>query len=157
MNDKNHLCRRAGTIALAALTLGAAPFLSACGSSSGASGASFAGKSASGPASHHVKVDLNEFNIRPSTPKGAPGRVVFNVTNTGQETHELVVIRTSKSASGLEKGSRASESGSLGEIGDLKPGQSKTLALRLHKGHYALICNLPGHYMSGMRRDFTVA
>ncbi len=27
---------------------------------------------------------------------------------------------------------------------------------RLKKGHYALICNLPGHYQGGMHADFTV-
>jgi uncharacterized cupredoxin-like copper-binding protein len=33
---------------------------------------------------------------------------------------------------------------------------SKTLALRLRPGHYALVCNLPGHYLAGQRADFTV-
>jgi Sulfocyanin (SoxE) domain len=27
---------------------------------------------------------------------------------------------------------------------------------RRKTGHYALICNIPGHYMSGMRADLTV-
>ena len=28
--------------------------------------------------------------------------------------------------------------------------------MTLKKGHYVLICNLPGHYSGGMRSDFTV-
>jgi uncharacterized cupredoxin-like copper-binding protein len=53
-------------------------------------------------------------------------------------------------------GSRASEAGSIGEVSGLKAGQSKTLTLHLKPGHYALICNEPGHYMSGMHTDFRV-
>lgn len=38
---------------------------------------------------------------------------------------------------------------------DLPPGGSAALTLGLPKGDYALICNLPGHYMLGMRSPFT--
>jgi uncharacterized cupredoxin-like copper-binding protein len=31
------------------------------------------------------------------------------------------------------------------------------LVLNLRKGHYAVICNDPGHYMAGMHRDLTVS
>jgi uncharacterized cupredoxin-like copper-binding protein len=56
----------------------------------------------------------------------------------------------------LLKGARADEAGNVGETGDLQAGASKTLRLRLKPGHYALICNLPGHYVAGQRTDFTV-
>jgi uncharacterized cupredoxin-like copper-binding protein len=38
----------------------------------------------------------------------------------------------------------------------MKPGAAKTLALNLAPGHYALVCNLPGHYKAGMYADLTV-
>ncbi|MEA2312683.1 MAG: hypothetical protein QOE28_2651, partial [Solirubrobacteraceae bacterium] len=35
-------------------------------------------------------------------------------------------------------------------------GAAKALTLNLKPGHYALICNLPGHYTAGMYADLTV-
>ena len=34
--------------------------------------------------------------------------------------------------------------------------KTKRLTLNLRAGHYALICNIPGHYKARMRADFTV-
>ncbi len=34
--------------------------------------------------------------------------------------------------------------------------QTKKLTLDLKPGHYAIICNLPGHYLGGMYTDLTV-
>jgi uncharacterized cupredoxin-like copper-binding protein len=72
--------------------------------------------------------------------------------------HEMVVIKTSTAASKLKVGSnnRVSEKGSVGEVEDLASGKSKKLTLNLKKGHYVLMCNIPGHYKGGMRADFTV-
>ena len=39
---------------------------------------------------------------------------------------------------------------------DLAAGATKTLTLNLKPGHYALICNIAGHYMAGMYADLTV-
>ena len=54
------------------------------------------------------------------------------------------------------KGSEADETGAVGEVGELKPGQTKKLVLKLNKGHYALLCNLPGHYEAGQFADFYI-
>ena len=62
-----------------------------------------------------------------------------------------------QAAAGLLKGTEADEAGNVGEIGDLQPGQAKTLTLPLKPGHYALICNLPGHYKAGQHADFRSA
>jgi uncharacterized cupredoxin-like copper-binding protein len=105
---------------------------------------------------HRVNVSLKEFSVNPSSNQAAAGKVTFHVSNSGTVTHEFVVIRTDKSAGGLLKGARADESGNVGETGDLKAGTSKSLSLKLAPGHYALICNLPGHYTSGQHTDFTV-
>jgi uncharacterized cupredoxin-like copper-binding protein len=103
-----------------------------------------------------IKASLAEWSVRVSRSTAKPGKVVFTVTNIGTVTHEMVVIRTAKLASGLAHGGEASEAGSVGEVSDLDPGQTKTVSLNLKRGHYALICNEPGHYMSGMHTDFTV-
>ena len=116
-----------------------------------------ASKTAPAPAlAHRVGVSLREFAVNTTASTAATGKVTFNVRNTGKVTHEFVVLRTAKPAGSLLKGARAAESGNVGETGDLKAGASKKLTLNLKPGHYALICNLPGHYKAGQHTDFTV-
>jgi uncharacterized cupredoxin-like copper-binding protein len=105
---------------------------------------------------HAIGVGLREFAVDASASTAAAGKVTFTVRNTGKVTHEFVVLRTAKPAGSLLKGAEASESGNVGEVADLKPGTSKKLTLNLKAGHYALICNLPGHYKAGQHTDFTV-
>jgi uncharacterized cupredoxin-like copper-binding protein len=107
-----------------------------------------------------VAVQVDEFSVFPGT-QGAPkGKVRFVVTNIGAAEHEFVVLKTAKPAGNLLGGdhgpNRADESGAVGEIGAIPSGQAKTLNLTLKPGHYALICNLPGHYKTGQFADFYV-
>jgi uncharacterized cupredoxin-like copper-binding protein len=103
-----------------------------------------------------IAVSLAEYSVGLSRSVGRTGVVTFAVRNAGTVPHEFVVLRTSKPAAELLKGNRADETGNVGETGDMQPGTAKTLRLRLKPGHYALICNLPGHYMAGQHADFTV-
>ncbi len=103
-----------------------------------------------------VPVKLNEFNILPAVQAAPAGKVTFVLKNTGKMPHEFVVVRTAKPAGSLLKGKEADETGAVGEVGQLKPGQSKKLTLTLKKGHYALLCNLAGHYKAGQFTDFYV-
>jgi uncharacterized cupredoxin-like copper-binding protein len=105
---------------------------------------------------HSVPVSLKEFSVSPTSTQAAAGKVTFNVKNDGTITHEFVVVKTDNAAGSLLKGSRADETGNVGETGDLAAGASKSLTLSLPAGHYALICNLPGHYKAGQHTDFTV-
>ncbi|HEU5279627.1 MAG TPA: hypothetical protein VFU26_12080 [Gaiellaceae bacterium] len=107
-----------------------------------------------------VAVQVDEFSVFPGT-QGAPvGKVRFVVTNIGKVEHEFVVLKTAKPAGNLLGGdhgpNRADESGAVGEIDGIPPGQARTLNLRLKRGHYALVCNLPGHYKTGQFADFYV-
>jgi uncharacterized cupredoxin-like copper-binding protein len=128
------------------------------GSSTPATSAKPAAAKSAAPvvAARRIGVSLREYAIAPSPAVGRAGRVTFAVRNTGAIPHEFVVIRTAKPADGLLKGNEADETGNVGEIGDVQPGQAKTLTLPLKAGHYALICNLPGHYKAGQRADFSV-
>jgi len=110
----------------------------------------------SGPLPHTSAATLKEYSIAPRPSQVAAGRVTFKVHNAGAINHEFVVLRTNKKASQLLKGNEADESGNVGEIGDLQPGQTKTLSLNLRAGHYALICNLAGHYKAGQHADLSV-
>ena len=80
----------------------------------------------------------------------------LRVHNLDQIEHELVVIRTDRKAAELGSGARVSEAGSVGEIGELKPNASGVVTLPLRPGHYALICNIAGHYTNGMHADIDV-
>jgi uncharacterized cupredoxin-like copper-binding protein len=103
-----------------------------------------------------VPVKLNEFNLLPAR-QGAPaGKVTFVVKNVGKVEHEFVVVSTKKPAGLLLKGNEADEAGAVGEIGELATGQTKKLTLKLKKGHYALLCNVSGHYVAGQFADFYV-
>ena len=102
-------------------------------------------------------VALKEFKVIPTNSTVAAGKVIFKVHNAGTVTHEFVVLKTNHPAAKLPlyKG-RADEAGNVGETGDLKAGASKNIALVLAPGHYALICNLPGHYLAGQHTDLIV-
>jgi uncharacterized cupredoxin-like copper-binding protein len=114
--------------------------------------------SAASPAAdaHRVNVTLSEFRVRASAHRAAAGKITFRVTNAGKIEHEMVVLRTSKPAGALGHASRIKEVVHMGEVSGLKPGATKTLVLSLKRGHYSLVCNLPGHYMAGMHTDFVV-
>jgi uncharacterized cupredoxin-like copper-binding protein len=107
-------------------------------------------------ASTSLNVKLSEFKVTPAKKSISHGKVTFKVSNTGSMMHELVVIKTNKKAADLASGGgSASEKGSVGEV-ELPAHKSKNLTLNLKAGHYALICNIGGHYMAGMHADLTV-
>jgi uncharacterized cupredoxin-like copper-binding protein len=84
------------------------------------------------------------------------GSVTFKVKNTAGNEHELEVIRTDARAAHLKMSyGRASSKGKVGEV-EVGGHATKTLKLKLKKGHYALICNIANHYAMGMHKDFTV-
>jgi uncharacterized cupredoxin-like copper-binding protein len=111
---------------------------------------------AAADASSSLKVKLSDFKVTPASKSISHGKVTFRITNATSMEHELVVIKTSRKAAKLKiVDGEASEKGSVGEV-ELKGHKSKNLTLNLKKGHYALICNVGGHYMAGMHADLTV-
>lgn len=102
-----------------------------------------------------VNEKLSEYKITgPSSTKA--GTVTFKVKNAGEYQHELIVIKTNTKAAKLKtKGGSAVVTGKLGEV-EVASGKTKSLKLKLKKGHYALICNIGDHYSEGMHKDFTV-
>ncbi len=154
------------TAALAATALAAVAFTAGCGSSSSSS-TTASSTSAAQSAVNSVKekvgspvaVALTEMKIVPVPTTAAAGQVSFVVKNAGKLPHEMVVIKTDKAAADLGPADSAGtvpETGAQGETGDLAAGANKTVKLKLVAGHYALICNIAGHYAAGMHADFTV-
>ena len=142
-------------VALGACTTSASPStaLPSAAASSAASAAASAGEGAA------VEATLTEFEVTLSPDTAPAGTVTFNVTNNGTQTHEFVVIKTDTPADELPvEDSTVSEDGVevVDEIEDLEAGATETLDVDLDAGHYVIICNVPGHYSSGMHMDFTV-
>jgi uncharacterized cupredoxin-like copper-binding protein len=103
-----------------------------------------------------VRATEGEWKVAALPATATSGPVKFTVSNQGKEEHEFVVLRTDRRAADLGKGKEAAEPGNVGEIEDIEPGHVLSKTIRLQPGHYALICNLPGHYKAGMHTDFQV-
>lgn len=90
------------------------------------------------------------------------GEVTFEVANVAANTpHEMVVIKLDKPGEMLKVDpakNRVDEKTlmSMGEVSDLKAGQSGKLTVNLKPGSYELICNIKGHVAAGMVAMFTV-
>ena len=110
--------------------------------------------------------DPNTMYIHLSQPFVPAGTVSFIVTNEGTETHEFVVLQTETPAADFPivsfEGERnridedAKGVTNVGETGDMDLGTSMMMTLDLSKGHFAVVCNLPGHYRKGMHQDVWV-
>ena len=108
-----------------------------------------------------VKFKMVEWDIVPQNASKSHGplpKVTFVVQNAGKLKHEFLVLRTDTAAGQLAAAGtpRVSEKRAAGEIGDIPPGKSKTLTLKLPQGHYALICNIKGHWSNGQFVDYYV-
>ncbi len=112
------------------------------------------------------ETDANHMFIDMSQSFAQTGPVTFLVTNSGKKTHEFVVLQTDTMAADFPIVSFEGESNridedaagvsNLGETGDMAAGETKTLTVDMPPGHYAIVCNLQGHYAMGMHQDFWV-
>ena len=139
-------------MALAAL-IGLMILASAC------SAASTPSASTASASTTAIAATLKEYSIKLSAATATPGAVTFTVTNAGTMVHEFVVLKTDIKAANLPLANGAvteDEYTSMGEVADLAAGASGTLTATLTAGHYAIICNLPGHVSQGMVADLTV-
>jgi hypothetical protein len=85
-------------------------------------------------------VDLTEWRVRSSYRTLAAGPIEFNVTDLGEDDHNLSVRGGGTEYGGI----------------DLHPDEVDTLTLTLAPGTYTLYCNLPTHEDLGMSTVITV-
>ena len=100
-----------------------------------------------------------EYALTPAKRTLKAGKVTFVVTNKGAITHEMNVIPVPSTGTVLARGKSAGqvrEKGKIGAVEGLKTGQTGRVAVTLERGTYQLFCNIPGHYMKGMRTVITV-
>ena len=106
-----------------------------------------------------VNVSLREYRVSPSKSSVTPQKVTFSVTNRGELTHELEVVKWSRGVGAIPvKNNKATfdDDLELGEVEDIEPGQTKRFSVNLKRGKYVLLCNVAGHYKLGQRARFTV-
>lgn len=110
-----------------------------------------------------IKVTAKEMVFQLSSGTAPSGLVEFIVKNEGTKPHEFVVLKNDLPNKKLPlKGGNLDEDAkglkNLGEISESKLRSSTTQALKLNltPGRYLLVCNLPGHFPGGMRKEFIV-
>jgi uncharacterized cupredoxin-like copper-binding protein len=109
-----------------------------------------------------VAAILTEFKIELDATSAPAGSVSFALDNKGTVVHEFVVFQTDLAADKLPltaDGTAVDEEGGgltlVDEVEDIEVGATPTLTADLPAAHYVLICNVPAHYTSGMRAEFT--
>jgi sulfocyanin SoxE-like protein len=104
-----------------------------------------------------VKLRMSEYRIRLDRGHASAGYFRMDLRNTGKVQHDLVVIKTARTAKKLPVvNGQVVRHGFKAEV-PLEPGEFHRIVFgKLRAGHYVLICEIPGHYQKGMRRDFTV-
>jgi uncharacterized cupredoxin-like copper-binding protein len=101
-------------------------------------------------------LDTLQINVTPDTEPAGP--VTFLVKNVGS-LHNFHVIQTDLPPDGLPTDGAQVALDQLtvvGETEDLSAGEEVTVETELQPGPYVLICNIAGHYQSGMHAAFTV-
>lgn len=105
-------------------------------------------------------VVLDEYFVETAADADA-GPVAFDIRNAGQISHELDVLRTARPQDDLpvrdaQVQTNAPDLELVKKTKRIRPGSSATLAVHLEAGPYVLVCNVPGHYQSGMRTSLLV-
>lgn len=100
-----------------------------------------------------ISVSLSEYKVEPDTSSAEAGNIEFVAENTGEEIHELYVLKVREGGYDV-----------VGEIENIAPSDSGAMTLELEPGEYQLACLIvPGeagstvdHFKEGMQTDFTV-
>ena len=113
------------------------------------------------PDAQDVAISLFEWGVTADQSSVVGGAINFQASNDGAVLHNLRVIATDLAPDDLpvSGGSVDEESEELEVVAtvfDLAPGETGSSAGELVPGNYVLICNVPGHYLSGMFTGFEV-
>ena len=116
-----------------------------------------------------IAVELKEWSVLPARADAPAGTITFEARNTGEDAHELVVVRAADpatlplAADGTVDEEKLPEGAFVGEIESFPAKQTCTGTFELPAGGYALFCNLleteadgrkENHYANGMRARF---
>ena len=108
-----------------------------------------------------MHVTVKDFRIKLSQTHLRAGEVRLVVKNTGPDTHEVLIARTSGAlplrADNITVDEDALEPVTVGEVEAEHPGAVEVLGVKLRPGRYELFCNMAGHYLGGMRVRLVVS
>lgn len=123
-----------------------------------------------GPMMRWPRMGMGMMALRASPAAVPAGQVSLLAVNRGGLAHEVVVLPLPDGASPGQRPVSADgevdESGSLGEAArscgagggeGIGPGATGWITLNLTPGRYELLCNIAGHYGSGMYTELDVA
>ena len=106
-----------------------------------------------------IRLDEDDWVVSASPDSLVAGEIMFAVTNDGSISHNLRIIKTDLPADSLPVTTIEVDETAVdivAETADLDPDESEEIVATLEAGGYVLICNVPGHYNSGMYATFTV-
>ncbi len=116
-----------------------------------------------------ITATLTEHEIALDSSALDAGEVTFEISNVGEETHELVVVRTSLGPDSLPQAADGSfdeeQVEVVDEVEDLEAGNDESLTIELAAGSYVLACNIveeedgetEAHYDLGMHTSLEVS
>jgi uncharacterized cupredoxin-like copper-binding protein len=96
-----------------------------------------------------LRADIAEWRLVPSAGKVRSGLVRITARNLGLDTHQLVLVRTTRFAEALPLDGDHASGRPMAPPLVVEPGQSGSIVTRLKPGNYLLIDNLPWHYWRG--------
>ncbi|MGE3269672.1 MAG: hypothetical protein AB7P40_13055 [Chloroflexota bacterium] len=103
-----------------------------------------------------MAITLNEWSILPEVQEVPAGEVTFDVVNTGEDVHEVILIRSDLDITALPPSAVRGEVDEdatglyVGGFEDVQPAGLASGTLTLEPGRYILLCNLTNHYTKGM-------
>ncbi|MCC7368510.1 MAG: hypothetical protein IT306_08810 [Chloroflexi bacterium] len=110
----------------------------------------------------HVTMTLNEWSIISDQPAVPAGDVTIDVSNIGEDVHEVIIIKSDLDITALPPSKVRGEVDEeaigeyIGGFEDVAPAASMSGTLSLAPGRYILLCNLTNHYTKGMVATLTV-
>ena len=116
----------------------------------------------SAQASTRLTVTMAEFSFAPEVSVVPAGEITFDVVNTGEDVHEMIIFKSDLDIKSLPPGKVRGEVDEdaigelIGSFEDVQPATAATGTLLLGPGRYILLCNLTNHYAKGMVTTLTV-
>lgn len=103
-----------------------------------------------------MTLTLNEWAIISELSEVPAGEITFDVVNTGEDVHEVIILRSDLDITALPPSRVRGEvdEDAVGEyfggFEDVAPAALMSGTLTLPPGRYVLLCNLTNHYTKGM-------
>ncbi|MBC7644800.1 MAG: hypothetical protein H7123_06720 [Thermoleophilia bacterium] len=105
-----------------------------------------------------VEVTLGNRYLVLAVPTVKAGTVRVTVKNAGRVPHEVIFLKRAAPGQKLRSGTnhQVNEAGLIGSPIKVTAYAARTVLIKLTPGSYQVVCNYPGHFMSGVHAPLTV-